>query len=281
MKIKQFTVSVVVTLALVLVIAMPVWAAMPMTKGNIVNFGDTEIALGATVKNVLVIGGNAIIDGTINDEVVVINGNLTLNSTANVRDHAIVLGGNLVADDGAYIGKGVFRIGGDFAFAGTLVAAGAVIMGLWIINVLLTAVLAIWPGIMAWVWRSGVEDVSAFVSESPVRAVAAGGLGLLALFILTVLLSISMIGIPVAVLVVMVAVGMVAAGMGGVCHALGRQLQLISQQEPGSVFRRTVTGAGISALLFNVPMLGFLALLVIIAAAFGGIVMKIFKKKVA
>jgi hypothetical protein len=281
MKIKQFTVSVVVTLALVLVMAMPVWAAMPMTKGNIVNFGDTEVTLGATVKNVLVIGGNAIIDGTINDEVVVINGNLTLNSTASVRDHAIVLGGNLIADDGAYIGKGVFRIGGDFAFAGTLVAAGAVIMGLWIINVLLTVVLAIWPGIMAWVWRSGVEDVSALVSESPVRAIAAGGLGLLALFILTVLLSISMIGIPVAVLVVMIALGMIAAGMGGVCHAMGRQLQLISRQEPGSVFHRTVTGAGISALLFNVPMLGFLALLVIIAAAFGGVVMKIFKKKVA
>jgi hypothetical protein len=281
MKIKQFTVSVVVTLALVLVMAMPVWAAMPMTNGNIVNFGDTEVPLGFTVKNVLVIGGNAIIDGTINDEVVVINGNLTLKSTANVHDRAIVLGGNLVADDGAYIGKGVFRIGGDFAFAGTLVAAGAVIMSLWVMNALMTAVLAIWPGIMAWVWRSGVEDVSARVSESPVRAVAVGGLGLLTLFILTVLLSITMIGIPVALFVVMVAVGTIAAGMGGICHAMGRHLPLISQQEPGSVFRKTVTGAGMSALLFNIPVLGFLALLVISTAAFGGIVMKIFKKKVA
>ncbi|WP_425058126.1 hypothetical protein [Sporomusa carbonis] len=74
-------------------------------------------------------GGNITVEGTISDGVMVINGNLRLGSTASVREHAIILGGNLLTEEGAHIGKRVFRIGGDFAFADTLMAAGVVIAG--------------------------------------------------------------------------------------------------------------------------------------------------------
>lgn len=279
MKRTKLSVSLFLTLALIVMLAVPVWASAPLTDGNIVNFGDTEVPVGTTVKNVLVIGGNTTIEGTVSDEVLVINGNLALMPTASVRDHAIVLGGNLQTEEGAHIGKGVLRIGGDFAFAGTLVAAGAVVMGLWIINVVITAALLLWPGIMAGIWRCGVEGVSTTIRSNPMKAVVVGGLGLMIMLVLIVMLAISIIGIPVALLVILLTIAMLAVGIGGACHALGQYLPLLPEQDKTSTVRVTFCGAAMSALLFNVPALGFLALFMIGAAALGGIMMRFFRKR--
>lgn len=279
MKIKKLMINSVFTLVMILMFALPVWAMAPLTGGNIVNFGDTEVPVGATAKNVLVIGGHAIIAGTISDEVMVINGNLTLLPSASVRDHAIVLGGNLLTEEGSQIGKGVFRIGGDFAFANTLMAAGVVTAGFWIVNAAVTAILLIWPGIMAWVWRSGVEDVSAIIRGNLVRTVAVGGLGIMTMFVLIVMLAISIVGISAAVVVMLLGVSVFATGIGGMCHALGNYLPLLPEQDKIGSVRVTFVGAVMTALLYNVPALGFLALFIMAAAAVGGIIMNTLKKK--
>lgn len=279
MKIKKFSLHLVAIMMFIVLFTVPVWAAAPLTGGNIVNFGDTEVPAGSTVKNVLVIGGNITVEGTISDGVMVINGNLRLGSTASVREHAIILGGNLLTEEGAHIGKGVFRIGGDFAFADTLMAAGVVIAGLWIVNALLTAVLLIWPGIVAWVWRSGVEDVSAIIRDNLTRTVAIGGLGLMTMIVLVVMLTISIVGIPAAALVVLLGVIVLAAGIGGMCHAIGHYLPLLPEQDKAGSIRVTFAGAVMTALLYNIPALGFLALFIMSAAAVGGIILKVFRKK--
>ncbi|WP_285715412.1 hypothetical protein [Pelosinus sp. IPA-1] len=41
----------------------------------------------------------------------------------------------------------------------------------------------------------------------------------------------------------------------------------------------TFVGAVMTALLYNVPALGFLALFIVAATAVGGIILKVFKKK--
>ncbi|AIF50187.1 hypothetical protein [Pelosinus sp. UFO1] len=279
MKIKKFAIRLAFTLGMILMLALPVWAAAPLTGGNIVNFGDTEVPVGTTVKNVLVIGGHATIAGTISDEVMVINGNLTLLPSASVRDHAIVLGGNLLTEEGAQIGKGVFRIGGDFAFVNMLMAAGVVTTGLWIVNAIITAILLIWPVILAWIWRSGVEDVSAMIRGNIKRTIAVGGLGLMTMLVLIVMLAISIVGIPVAVLVMLLGVSVFATGIGGMCHAIGHYLPLLPEQDKMGRVRVTFVGAVMTALLYNVPALGFLALFIVAATAVGGIILKVFKKK--
>lgn len=279
MKIKKFTICLVFTLIMMSMFSLPGWAAAPLTSGNIVKFGDTEVPVGTTVKNVLVIGGHATIAGTISDEVMVINGNLTLLPSASVRDHAIVLGGKLLAEEGAQIGKGVFWIGGDFAFTNTLMAAGTVIAGLWIVNAVVTAILLIWPGIVAWVWRCGVEGVSEIIRGNLMRTIAVGGLGIMAMFVLIMMLAISIVGIPAAVLVMLLGVIMFAAGIGGMSHAIGHYLPLLPEQDKMGSVRVTFVGAVMTALLYNIPALGFLALFIMAAAAVGGIILKIFKKK--
>lgn len=274
---KKISVALIVML-LIIMFTMPVWAAAPLTGGNIVNFGNTEVPAGSTVKNVLVIGGNVIVEGTISDEVMVINGDLRLMPTASIYDHAIVLGGNLLTEEGAHIGKGVFRIGGEFAFADNLIAAGVIIAGLWIVNAAVTAILLIWPGIVAWVWRSGVEDVSAIIRGNLIRTIAIGGLGLMAMLVLIIMLIISIVGIPAAALVILLGGIVLAAGIGGVCHAIGCCLPLLPEQDKVGGVHVTIAGAVMTALLYNVPALGFLALFVMAAASVGGVILKVLRK---
>lgn len=278
MKIRTIA-SLIVVLITMIIMTVPVWAAVLPPGNNIVNFGDTEIPFGNTVKHLLVIGGNVNIEGTIGDEVMVINGNLRLGPTASVRDHAIVLGGNLLTEEGACVGKGVFRIGGDFAYAGTLFVTGAVIAGIWIANALITAVLLIWPGIMAWLSRRLVEDVSKIIRSNPVQTVTVGGLGLMTLTVLILMLTISVVGIPAAVLLVLLGFFILAAGMGGTCHALGCYLPSFQEQGRIGVVQITFIGAVMGALLYNIPMLGFLVLLILSSAAIGGILLKVLRKR--
>lgn len=280
MKRKYFLTIGVLCLVLFISFAVPAWAApATVTNGNIVNFADTVVPASATVENVIVIGGNATVDGTVRDEVVVINGNLTLASTAHVRDHVIVLGGELFTEDGAYVGKGIYRLDGNFALAATLMSAGMLVLILWAVKIFITAALVVVPGLEAWVWRAGVRDMSEIVGQRLVKTLIVGVLGGLAVIILIVLLAITVVGIPIAALAAITALLVTAAGFGGVCQAVGKVLPLKGHAEEQGVFKNTLAGAVVIALLFNVPLLGLVTLAFVVTAAFGGMLIKFFTRK--
>lgn len=254
-------------------------AAAPVTNGSIVNFADTVVPAGTTAENVIVVGGNATIAGTVTDEVVVLNGNVTLASTASVRDRVIVLGGNLSAEDGAYVGKGVFRIGGDFAMAATLVSAGFLILLLWFINIAVTAGLIVIPVALAWGFKAKVQEMGDIIQAHTIRTILVGLLGGFAVTIAALILALTIIGIPVAVLLVLLAALVSIYGLGGVCFEVGRNLPFnVSAGERGILFS-TLYGAVLLALVFNVPVIGLIALKLSLLTGFGVVILKVSTKK--
>lgn len=278
MNIKRFTNILLMCFLLVFSTAMPALAAA-VTNGNIVSFTDAEVPADATVENVIVVGGNAIIAGNVKDEVVVVNGNAILTSTANIRDHVIVLGGDLRAESGAYVGKGVFRFGGNFDLAATLMGAGIVILALWMFKLFLTLSLIIIPVLFTWAWPVGVEEVGEIIGAGPIKAAVAGIFGGLAAIILIILLAMTIIGLPVAVIAGLLVLLTIAAGLGGVSLAIGQNLPLNITPGNAKPVTGTLLGAVLIALVFNVSVFGIIALTGVCAAAFGGMLIKWFTKK--
>lgn len=258
--------------------SLPVLAA-PLTNGNIVGFSDTDIPPDVTVENVIVVGGDAIVAGTVKDEVVVINGNVRLTSTANIRDRVIVLGGDLLTEDGAYIGKGIFRIGGKFPFAATIISVATVILLLWSINVLITVGLVVLPLFFTWGWKRGVLDLSEIARSSPLKAVIVGILGGLAALFIMLIFAITLFGIPVAGFLAIMLMAAVVAGLSGICHAVGQRFPIAYNETERSTFINTLYGSIELALAINVPLVGTLILLLSCTAALGAVLIKFFTKK--
>jgi len=252
--------------------------AAPAIGGNIVNFADTAVPAGTTVENVIVVGGNATIAGTVTDEVVVLNGNATLTSTAHVRDRVIVLGGKLNAEDGAYVGKGVFRIGGDFALAATLLSAGFLVMLLWFVGIAATAGLVVIPAAVAWGFRTKVEAMAEVIREHAGRTVLVGLLGGLAVAITALILAFTIVGIPLAVLLILAAGLTSLYGLSGVCCQLGRSMPLNIAPGRREVLYRTLCGAVLLALVFNVPLAGLIAIKLGLITGFGAVILSAFAK---
>lgn len=258
--------------------SLPVSAA-PMTNANIVGFNDTYVPPDAIVKNVVVVGGDVTIAGKVRDEVVVINGNVRLAATANIRDRVIVLGGDLLTEDGVYIGKGIFRIGGNFPFAATIISVATVILLLWSINVLFTVGLAVLPLFFAWGWKKGVLDLSEITRTSPLKAVIVGILGGLAALFIMLIFAITLFGIPVACFLAILLILAVVAGLSGICHAVGQIFPIAFNGTERSVFINTLCGSMELALAFNIPLAGTLILLLSCIAALGAVLIKFFTQK--
>lgn len=270
--------SILLGVALLAAAVSPAWAA-PATGGSIVNFADTVVPAGTTVDSVVVVGGNATIAGTVKDEVFVVNGNVTLASTANIRDRLIVLGGNISADDGAYVRKGVFSIGGDFAMATTLISAGFLLLLLWFINIAVTAGLIIIPTALAWGFKRKIQEMADIIRDHTIKTVLVGLLAGLAAFIAAFILALTIFGIPVAILLMLLVLLVGIYGLGGVCCEIGRRLPFAGWTGEQGILLRTLCGAVLLALAFNLPLIGLVVLKLSLLTGFGAVILKITAQK--
>lgn len=251
-------------------------AAAPASgAGDVVGFNDIQVPAGTVVKNVVVMGANATIAGTVTDEVVVINGDVTLLPTAVIHDRVVVIGGDVHAAEGADFGKGLVRIGPEFASVGGLAVAGMALLLWWLLKMALLVALVLVPLLLVWLWPAGAAEMSRLVEASPGRCLAAGLLCGVAVLVVMLLLFISLIGIPLAIMFGLVALLAAAAGMGGVSLAVGRRLP-INAPAGKTTLHTAAYGAVLLALAASVPLAGFLAAAVFLTIALGTFALKIF-----
>ncbi|VBB09068.1 Hypothetical protein LUCI_4354 [Lucifera butyrica] len=253
--------------------------AAPITMGNIISFSDVTVRTGEQVKSVLVVGGDAHINGSVTDELVVVNGNVFLSSTADVRDRVIVLGGKIIAENGAVIHKGFFQYGGDVFAISSLLTAGLIVLIMWLAQFAITAVLLLIPAAMVWLRPKLIGDISQAIRENKLKAVFLGILSILAGLTLIAIFSVSIIGLPLAFLLLLFLAVLAAVGISAVSLSAGESLsQYGNWQEPKKYFN-VFLGSLLMALLFNVPVIGLMLLYLAIAAGLGGVCIKLFTAK--
>ncbi|MEO8257839.1 MAG: hypothetical protein ABI868_10890 [Acidobacteriota bacterium] len=197
--------------------------------------GSVRVEAGETVDgDAVAIGGSVRIDGIVTDNAVAIGGDLVLGPDADVRGDAVVVGGTLRRDPGAQIGGKIVDVGsGNFDFSGWrgwsglpfgrmfFPFTGAALGLLALMSTLArTALLGVLASLVVLVGREYIERVAARAEAEPVKAGAIGFLAQLlfvpVLALASLVLVVTIIGIPLAIVLIPVAVlGLAVIGLVG------------------------------------------------------------------
>jgi hypothetical protein len=232
--------------------------------------GSISVAEGEVVAgDVVAIGGAVRVDGEVSGNAVAIGGGLELGPHANVLGDAVSIGGTFKRDPGARIGGKIVDFGGaDFDFGQWRwggrwnrfpfarlrpfnlpflgAAAGAfALMG----TIMRVFVLCVLTSLVLFVGRDYVERVGARAAAEPLKAGAVGVLAQLLfvplLVLTTVVLAITIIGIPLLVLIpfaILAFAAVFVVGFTAVAFHVGRLANARFSWSSGNAYLTAVTG---------------------------------------
>jgi uncharacterized RDD family membrane protein YckC len=259
------------------------------SAGEVVVIGGSAKIHGKVDGDVVVIGGDVFIDGHVGGEVVGIMGNAQIGPKARIRGELVTIGGtNEVAEGGLVEGQ-IFELG---AGNGPLKFLQLHWLKEWFTQCVLE-MRPLAPGVGGIWWIAGfffilyllvavlfphpVQCCAAQISARPATTFAAGILAKLALPILCVILSITVVGIVLVPFLVVGAFLAVLVGKTAVLEHVGGKIGgafgLKEGQRPLAAF---LIGIVIVTLLYMVPVIGWLTLCFFSCWAMGAGVMAMF-----
>ncbi|MDP3487943.1 MAG: hypothetical protein Q8S19_08435 [Bacillota bacterium] len=265
--------KIAILLALVVMIAFPS-AAAAASQDNIVMVGkDAHVSAGTILSgSVVVIGADAIIEGHVRDSVVVILGNIHLEPNAVVDGSVVSVGGSLNRKAGAQIGGEQVSLGLGDINIGNLPRFNmsfrffSPIASLWKV---LSIVFLGW--VVFWLFPDPVIKISQAAQAEPLKAVLFGLLGYLAVIPVSIMMLMTLVGIPLIpflwlALLVGRFIGQVALGL-----LAGRYLAHKLNREMTDAWV-VVLGLFVLGLATIIPVAGGLATLFYSLLGFGAVI---------
>ncbi|MCK4546214.1 MAG: polymer-forming cytoskeletal protein [Candidatus Eisenbacteria sp.] len=212
-------------------------------RSNKVHVGDNVyVDIDEMVNgDVVAVGGNVTIEGKVAGDVVAVFGNVFLENTAVVNGQAVAVFGRIVEEPGARVRGETVSVGPGMLFGNIfgeaccpasfnwrwVPLASLVGMGLLLIVVLLVAL----------VFREGTERVTAAIRRDLLKSWLYGLLAEIILMVVTIVLCITIIGIPVVILLWLAAGLACLWAFAGVAVRAGEAISGI----PGSAASRAGT----------------------------------------
>lgn len=245
-----------------------------------VGAGPVHVKEGEVVEDAVSYGGPLTIDGHVENDAVAFGGAITLGPKAWVEGDVVSFGGPIKRADGAVVEGEVHSFGG--AVIGKAVKDGMVKAELPPRHMHRSAnpvaVFLAWFMVLfavgfltALVAPERMKAIQEEIRNKPVASGLSGFLGTLALIPLTILLVVTLIGIPIAALVVWpVATLAAAVGFAAVASVLGMRLPIFR----GHKTQALVLALGLALLLLvaQIPVLGPIAVTFLAFVGFGAII---------
>jgi hypothetical protein len=247
-------------LAMPLLLAGPVWASE--TKGVVKIGSDVTIEAGTTVRNVVTLGGQITIHGTVEKSVTACGGSVVLARTAVVGGDITAIGGVIVIAREAEVGGSLTELNSANLYE-TLAAALSSEWEGWswvfaVISLSIFLVLLVLALLIAALLPKPVLTVSEAISRSTFKATLWGILGLVTIAPLTLLLTISIVGIALIPLQMIIVVCAVLLGFIAVGQRVGRTvLKLLKRSGRGPV-RETLWGLVTLWIIGWIPYIGWM-----------------------
>lgn len=191
---------------------------------------DVSIPPGETVATAIAIMGSVHVDGTVTGDAVSVFGDVVLGPQGSVGGNAISVAGRVSRMPGAHLGGrpiviqspgrdlsrfslvGIPLIAGGLAFLGALVILASTVGFI----VLVVAILVL--------FSPQVSAARQALVTNPFQTLLIGSAAFLALVPLTVFLTATIIGIPLAIAVVTVALAAICLGSVAVCEWIGSEI---------------------------------------------------------
>jgi hypothetical protein len=218
-------------------------APVGTTRGEdrIVHGGSLVIAENETVHDVTVFGGSLEIRGTVTGNMTVFGGSAHVKNGAHVVGNATTVGGSIEVDDGAQVDGDVGVVGGsldrrkgakvggrvhksDDIQIGSSSSGGRSILREVSDATTRTAMLFIFGAVLFALAGDRMNALRVEAASRPMRSFALGIVGALVFLMSTVLIAITIIGIPVAVVLLLGGIFAAYAGICAVLATLGKAL---------------------------------------------------------
>jgi|GEM_PF-143868 len=198
-------------------------------QSQVVGIGRDVVVAGEVNADVAVLQGTVRISGTVRGDVVVLGGDARLASTARVEGEVFVLGGNVAAEPGAFIG-GQSVSYPDASDAWLMLIEGPS-FGLDpatpVVLAAKTALITAWLALTLLLFLAGSQGVlstAESVRQEPIRNFFVGLTGVFALMLTALFFSAfagALVGVPLLILVVLLLLALKLWGVVAVFYALG------------------------------------------------------------
>ncbi|WP_132746261.1 hypothetical protein [Scopulibacillus darangshiensis] len=271
MKRKKKIISFVVLMFLSLIMVKPVLAF----DHNVIKDEATVIQKNQTVDNVVTFGNNAVINGTVRDAVIVINGDLSIKSTAKIKGLVLVIGGKIDQQKGASINDEVYALSFNNGKGNSFLIAGLFWLGSWTVSLALSILFVILSFLAGLLLRNRLTVFVRPIRHSFGKLVIVGAITSVLLTAVNLLLSITIIGIPVAIALFFVPLIFFFIGSAAVSKIIGKQ---IASGDETPLWATLLYGAAILVAGINVPFFGALLLLGLIWLSTGLMAFWLFDK---
>ncbi len=239
--------------------------------------GSVTLRPGAEAREVVAVLGSVDLEaGSSARQVVAIAGDVHVGPGASVEQDAVAIGGRVLIDPAGDVGGQKVTVGvpalGDLVKTLGLRgheeagSGGGWALAKWVAKFGVTLLLGF---LLLTLFPRRVDAVAAALQANPGKSLLAGLLGLLAQPLLTLLLAVTLVGIP---LIAVQVLGVLVAYLLGVTAAavlLGRALPVALHRGTGIL--QLAIGLGLLLLGFAIPFLGWLLWATLVMATFGAV----------
>lgn len=267
-----------------------------------VSAGGNVKIMGTVRKNAVSFGGDVIIEpaGVVKGDIVSFGGNIIVKSGATVKGNVTSIGGWNDIDPGATVGgevksiedivfpdrivpyivhplshgvPGIFKVLFMGPFAGLFGLAG-IIFGLIILafKLVISGAIAV---VITYLFPDHVSRVAEYIHNDFPKAMFIGFVFTIVLPIITLLLIVTLIGIPIVPLFLISVVVAYLFGAVGIALWIGR---IVPESETRSLMMNVLLGVVIVSVLKQLPIFGFVASILFWSAAVGSVIVTRFGK---
>lgn len=215
---------------------------------------DTTIPVNQTVEDVVVVGGDVSIAGTVKNAVVVVNGDVRFESTAVIKGAIVVIGGKLQQEEGATVTSDIVNIAFDDATSNSLIIGAGLIIGLSALKLCASIVMVVLPVLLV---LFGKRRAIAFAERYRIaprgKLLAIGFFAGLLLVAASMMLLLTIVGIPLILLLAILFAAALALGLTVVGVAIGERIRFATDK---AAWVKCAAGAVILISMMNVPIIG-------------------------
>jgi hypothetical protein len=237
---------------------------------------DTVISENQTVNDVIVVGGDATISGNVENSVIVFNGNAMIKSTAHIKGMVLVIGGTIVQAPGAVIQDAIIGISLDNSTKNSLLIGSGLLVSIWILQFIVSLLLIGLPILLAFLMRQRMHPFIQLVKDASGRAIGIGFFSSLLVLAISILLIITIVGIPVVLIILLLIALSALLGITVLSLIIGEKIQTIIPRK--QVWVTTGIGATVIVSFMNIPIIGILIILGVMWLSLGMTTMWAFGK---
>ncbi|REE94347.1 hypothetical protein A8990_101140 [Paenibacillus taihuensis] len=228
---------------------------------------NTTVPIGQSVDDVYVIGGDAEVQGQVHGIVVVINGNLHLASTATVDGVVVVIGGEVVQDNGAMLGDDIYTISLDTATQNSLLLGSGLVMSLWVLQLAGGLLMVLIPVLIRVLGKRRMAEFTEQYEQSAMgRLLYTGFFSGLLVAAISMLLLVTVIGIPFLVLILIALIAAMALGFTVISYRIADQ---IKGTERIADWLKVLIGASVLTAFTTIPLVGWMIFIIAMLMSLG------------